>query len=217
MEPVKRRYHSPKRERQAQQTREQIIEAARRLFASDGFAKTTVEAIAREAGVSAQTVYASVGSKHGIVLALLDRMEVEGGNEELRRELESSKNPRQQLRAIVRFNRQLFERGQDVLKVITATRADPEVEAFSQEGEARRREGQARWVRAWAEAGVLRPNLDEGEAADVLWALTGPEIYWLFVVNCGWPGSRFEEWTFDTLEAQLFGTATSDAHLVRLT
>jgi AcrR family transcriptional regulator len=211
MKPVKRRYHSPKRERQAQQTREQIIDAARRLFARVGFAKTTVEAIAGEAGVSAQTVYASVGSKRGIVLALLDRMEVEGGNEELRRELESSEDPRRQVRAIVRFNRQLFERGQDVLKVVMAAKADPDVEAFGREGEARRREGQSRWVRAWAGAGVLRRNLDEEEAADILWALTGPELYWLFAVECGWPGSRFEEWLVETLEAQLFGTASSDA------
>lgn len=205
MEPVKRRYNSPKRERQARQTREQIVEAARRLFARDGFTKTTVEAIAREAGVSAQTVYASVGSKRAIVLALLDRLEAEGGNEELRRELGSTKDPRRQLRAIVSFNRRLFERGRDVLDVVMATRADPEVEAFGRAGEARRREGQARWVRAWAEDGVLRPNLDEGEAADVLWALTGPELYWLFAVNSNWPGLRFEEWLFGTLEWQLFG------------
>lgn len=205
MEPVKRRYNSPKRERQARQTREQIVEAARRLFARDGFTKTTVEAIAQEAGVSAQTVYASVGSKRAIVLALLDRLEAEGGNEELRRELGSTKDPRRQLRAIVSFNRRLFERGRDVLDVVMATRADPDVEAFGRAGEARRREGQARWVRAWAEDGVLRPNLDEGEAADVLWALTGPELYWLFAVNSNWPGLRFEEWLFGTLEWQLFG------------
>jgi AcrR family transcriptional regulator len=164
-----------------------------------------VEAIAREAGVSAQTVYASVGSKRAIVLALLDRLEAEGGNEELRRELGSTKDPRRQLRAIVSFNRRLFERGRDVLDVVMTTRADSDVEAFGRAGEARRREGQARWVRAWAEDGVLRPNLDEGEAADVLWALTGPELYWLFAVNSNWPGLRFEEWLFGTLEWQLFG------------
>ena len=205
MKPVKRSYHSPKRERQARRTREQIIDAARRLFARDGFAKTTVEAIAREAGVSAQTVYASVGSKRGIVLALLDRMEAEGGNEELRQELGASNDPREQLRAIVRFNRRLFERGRDVLDVVMAARADPDVEAFGRAGEARRREGQVRWVRAWAEAGMLRPNLDQGEAADVLWALTGSELYWLFAVNSGWSGFRFDEWLFGTLESQLFG------------
>lgn len=210
MKPVKRAYHSPKRERQGRQTREQIVEAARLLFARDGYAKTTVEAIAREAGVSAQTVYASVGSKRAIVGALIDRMEVEGGNEELRRILMSTGDPREQLRAIVRFNRRLFERGQDILKIAMATRVDADVESLWQEGEVRRREGQARWVRAWVEAGVLRRGLDEGEAADVLWALTGPDVYGLFIVDCNWPGLKFEEWLFETLKSRLFEPAPSN-------
>jgi AcrR family transcriptional regulator len=212
MDPVKRRYRSPKRELQARQTREEIVGAARRLFACDGFARTTVEAIAREAGVSAQTVYASVGSKRAIVGALIDQMEVEGGSEELRRELTSAEEPREQLRAIVRFNRRLFERGQDILRIIMATRVDPEMESLWQEGGVRRREGQARWVRAWSEAGMLRADVGEGEAADVLWALTGPDVYGLFVVDRGWQGSRFEEWLFETLESRLFRPARSDAH-----
>ena len=204
MDPVKRRYHSPKREHQARQTRDQIVVAARHLFARDGMARTTVEAIAREAGVSAQTVYASVGSKRAIVGALIDRMELEGGSEELRRELTSTGDPREQLRAIVRFNRRLFERGQDILRIIMATRMNPDMQSLWQAGDVRRREGQARWVRAWSEAAVLRPGLDEGEAADVLWALTGPDVYGLFVVDCGWPGPRFEEWLLATLESRLF-------------
>lgn len=209
MNPVKRPYHSPKRERQGRQTREQIVEAARLLFARDGYAKTTVEAIAREAGVSAQTVYASVGSKRAIVGALIDRMEVEGGNEELGRVLASTEDPREQLRAIVRFNRRLFERGSEILKIALATRVDPDVESVWQVGESRRREGQARWVRAWAESGALRPGLDEGEAADVLWALTGPDVYGLFVLDCRWPGRKFEEWLFETLRSRLFEPAPS--------
>ena len=209
MKPVKRPYHSPKRERQGRQTREQIVEAARLLFARDGYAKTTVEAIAREAGVSAQTVYASVGSKRAIVGALIDRMEVEGGNEELGRVLASTEDPREQLRAIVRFNRRLFERGSDILKIALATRVDPDVESVWQVGESRRREGQSRWVRAWAEAGALRPGLDRREAADVLWALTGPDVYGLFVLECRWPGLEFEEWLFETLQSRLFESALS--------
>jgi AcrR family transcriptional regulator len=210
MEPVKRPYRSPKRERQARQTREQIVGAARSLFARNGYAKTTVEAIAREAGVSAQTVYASVGSKRAIVGALIDRMELEGGSQELRRGLASARDPREQLRAIVRFNRRLFERGEDILKIAAATRGDPDVESVWREGEARRREGQARWVRAWGEAGALRANLGERQAADVLWALTGPEVYGLFVAECGWAGARFEEWLFETLEWRLFGSFGAD-------
>jgi AcrR family transcriptional regulator len=210
MDPVKRRYHSPKREHQARQTREQIVGSARRLFARDGFARTTVEAIAREAGVSAQTVYASVGSKRAIVGALIDRMELEGGSEELRRELTSTEDPREQLRAIVQFNRRLFERGQDILRITMATRVDPDLESLWHEGEVRRREGQARWVEAWREAAVLRPDLSEVEAADVLWALTGPDVYGLFVVDCAWPGPEFEKWLFATLESRLFRPAPDD-------
>jgi AcrR family transcriptional regulator len=215
MTPVKRRYHSPKRELQARQTREQILDAALGLFFRDGFARTTVGAIAREAGVSDQTIYASVGSKRAIVGALIDRMEVEGGSEELGRVLVSTHDPRQQLRAIVRFNRLLFERGQDILKIALESRVDPDVESFWREGEARRREGQARWVRAWSEAGVLRTG--PGEAADVLWALTGPDVYGLFVVDCAWPGPRFEEWLFRTLESRLFRPARSDGDAIRET
>src|SRR5215217_781572 len=210
MDPVKRRYRSPKRELQARQTREEIVGAARRLFVRDGFARTTVEAIAREAGVSAQTVYASVGSKRAIVGALIDQMEAEGGSEDLRRELTSAEDPREQLRVIVRFNRRLFERGQEILRIIMATRVDPEMESLWQEGDVRRREGQARWVGEWSEAAALRPGLGEGEAADVLWALTGPEVYGLFVVDCGWPGPRFEEWLFATLESRLLRPARDD-------
>lgn len=151
-----------------------------------------------------------MGSKRGILLALIERLEEAGGREELRQELRSLDDPRGQLRAFVRFSRRFFERGQDVIGIALATRSDPEVASFWREGEARRREGEARLVRSWAEGGALGPGLDEGEAADVLWAFTGPDVYNLFVVGCGWSAPRFEEWLFSTLESQLFGSAAPD-------
>ena len=45
------------RERQAQLTRDEILKAARRLFADRGYTRTTVRDIAEAAGVSSQTVY----------------------------------------------------------------------------------------------------------------------------------------------------------------
>ena len=68
-----RKYSSPIRERQANQTRTNILDATQRLFLERGYAKTTVEAIAQEAGVAKQTVYAVFRSKNGIVAELLDR------------------------------------------------------------------------------------------------------------------------------------------------
>ena len=46
----KRSYRSPRREAQAQETRALILASARALFTSRGYAGTTIEAVAAEAG-----------------------------------------------------------------------------------------------------------------------------------------------------------------------
>ena len=65
------------RERRAQLTRDEILRAARRLFAERGYARTSVRDIAKAAGVSAQTVYDSVGSKQALVARLNDHIDQE--------------------------------------------------------------------------------------------------------------------------------------------
>src|SRR3954470_10721690 len=77
------RERSSRREQQAQQTREEILRAARRLFAERGYTRTSVRDIARAAGVSAQTVYDSVGSKSALVARLNDVIATEAGIREL--------------------------------------------------------------------------------------------------------------------------------------
>lgn len=59
------------RERQKEQRRQVIAEAALRLFKANGFGATTLEQIANEAGVSAPTVVNYFGGKQDILLALL--------------------------------------------------------------------------------------------------------------------------------------------------
>ena len=67
------------RDRRAQLTRDEILRAARRLFAERGYARTSVRDIAKAAGVSAQTVYDSVGSKQEVVARLNDLIDAEAG------------------------------------------------------------------------------------------------------------------------------------------
>jgi AcrR family transcriptional regulator len=52
-----RRYESPRRREQAAATRGAILDAAQRRFERDGYAQTTMAAIAAEAGVALKTVY----------------------------------------------------------------------------------------------------------------------------------------------------------------
>ena len=67
-----RSYRSPRRQEQAAATRRSVVRAARELFTRDGYAATTVTAVAAAAHVSLDTVYASVGRKPELVLAVID-------------------------------------------------------------------------------------------------------------------------------------------------
>jgi AcrR family transcriptional regulator len=62
---TRRKYYSPLRADQAEQTRRRILEASFRLFVDRGYAGTTIAAVAEKAGVSPETIYLSLGGKRG--------------------------------------------------------------------------------------------------------------------------------------------------------
>ena len=68
----KRPYHSRVRQRQAEDTQRRIIAAARSLFASRGYAATTLEAIAELAEVSPKTLGAVFGSKRALLVEVVN-------------------------------------------------------------------------------------------------------------------------------------------------
>src|SRR5258708_34078955 len=63
---VKRSYDATRRAEAAARTRQSILEAARTLFAENGYSATSMAAIAQAAGVALDTVYASAGRKPGL-------------------------------------------------------------------------------------------------------------------------------------------------------
>src|SRR5512139_1844715 len=69
---TKRPYNSARRQAQARETRRQIIEAARLLFSEHGYTGATIEAIAEEAGVAPETIFATFGNKRTILAAVID-------------------------------------------------------------------------------------------------------------------------------------------------
>ena len=66
----KREYNSSRRQAQASETRTRILQAARKLFIERGYAGATGEAIAAEAGVALQTIYAIFKNKKRILVSL---------------------------------------------------------------------------------------------------------------------------------------------------
>ena len=73
-----RPYRLGKRQEGVDETRERILETARRLLKGDGYAEFTVDTVAAEADVSRATVYYQFGSKAGLLEALFDDFAVRG-------------------------------------------------------------------------------------------------------------------------------------------
>src|SRR5512143_1046651 len=68
----KREYDSSRRQAQADETRRRILEAARKQFVERGYVGATAEAIAADAGVSAQTIYAIFKNKKELLVSLMN-------------------------------------------------------------------------------------------------------------------------------------------------
>jgi hypothetical protein len=50
---------------------------------------------------------------------------------------------------------------------------------------------------------ALRPKVDVSRAADILWTLNHPNVWFLLVGERGWTPEQFEQWLADTSCAQL--------------
>jgi TetR/AcrR family transcriptional regulator, regulator of cefoperazone and chloramphenicol sensitivity len=193
---VKRDYDSNRRQRQAAQTRGDILQAARRLFAERGYPATTIEAIATEAQVSEATVYAGFGSKAGILSALQRLMQEEVDYDERVREVEAAAgNPQKQIAAGVRISVSFPAQHADIIAALLSARGvDPDVDKFLHRGLAvEHRNGWGFLASILASQNALRPGLSEKEAGDLGAALTRVEVYRVLSGELGWSRDRITE------------------------
>ena len=201
--PGPRPYDAPRRRAQAEATRRSILGAARRLFTDQGIVTTTVVAIAGEAAVSVQTVYALFRSKAGVLLALLDELEASVDSVGQAAAIASAASPHDQLALIVAFHCDLFERGLEIIELLRRTSSHPEVRPTWEEGQRRRRAACEQWARGWADAGALRKGLSTVTATDLLGLHCGDDVYAALAAECGWTRAEVERWAVETLSSQL--------------
>lgn len=203
-----RAYHSPARHRQAEETRRRITGAARKLLVEKGFDGTTIEAVAREAGVAVQTVYAIYGSKRGLVAGLMDQARFGPAfAEQVARVLEAT-DPDLRLALTAGVARRVHDAERSMLDVLHgAGMVAPELAAMAHDRENERYDGQGRTLALLAEQGRLREDLDVTAARDVLWALTGHEPYRLLVIERRWSSDRYERWLGELLQRALLSPA----------
>jgi AcrR family transcriptional regulator len=204
--PKKRAYESPARQRQADETRSRIAEAAIRLLTESGYAGMTIPAVAKAAGVAVPTVYAIFGSKKGIVAELLDQVRFGEGYQALVEEARHVTAPLDRLAFAARIPRQIYSAEIPVENLLRgAGMLAPELSAVEDESNCRRYDAQANLIDGLQKGKLLRAGLSREAARDILWCFTSRDIYRMLVRERKWSPEEYERWLKETLVRELVG------------
>ncbi len=208
--PSKRRYDGSGRRARARRTREEIADAARRLFEEGGYAQTTIGDVAQAAAVSPETIYKAFGSKGSLLRAVLSaaiRGDTEATPLRGRPEIDAIReepDPRQQLERYGRLLADVNPRLAPLVRVMReAAPGDSEIAAALEQLYADRLEGMAEFAGVLGRRGALRAGVSRRQARDVLWTLNSPELYELLVLERGWSARRYGQWVAEQLAAAL--------------
>jgi AcrR family transcriptional regulator len=205
-----RPYNSPRRRQQADATRRAILEAAERLFLRDGYAGTTMAAIAAEADVALKTVYVAFETKAGVLRALWhlrlrgDQEDVPVGRRPWFVEVLDESDPRRALQIAARASKEIKQRGGALMETMrTAAPSDPDIGELWARIETDFHAHQRKIVDSLHARKALKKGLAPARAADVLWTLNHPALYALLVGTRGWTPDEYETWLADAFRNQL--------------
>ena len=201
--PVKRRYDASRRRQAAARTRTAILEAARQLFSERGYTATPMTAIADRAGVALDTVYATVGRKPELARLLIETaisgtdQPIPAEQRDYVRSIQAAPDAETKIAVYAAAITAIAPRMALVLDIIQqAAPTEPELAALRTEIDERRAANMRLFVADLAAAASLR--LDQGEAADIVWATNSAEMYQLLVGQRGWTPQRYERFLTDT-------------------
>jgi AcrR family transcriptional regulator len=208
-EKVKRRpYDSPRRRAQAARTRRDIIDAARTLFEANGYAGTTLAAVASQAEVVVETIYRSFDGKAGLLEEVIQAA-VAGGAD--RAELPVTERPA--IRAVIEepdarkkialhsaTQPGIHARSGPLLRALReAAAADESLHQVHERLEEQRLNGMYQYAQDLVETGQTRKGLSQDEIRDVLWTITSIEVHDRLVIQRRWSAEKYVEWLTDTI------------------
>ncbi len=197
--PVKRRYDATRRTEQARATERQVLAAAHDLFVTQGYGRTTIADVAREAGVSAETIYARFKNKPTLLHRVWD-ITVGGDDQDV------VFHERPEVRAI-RAEPDLGKRLMLHAKMSAATArrigpflralqggasSDPRVAEMLAEMDRQRLTGMSVMAAEAAATGQLA--VSEEECRDYLWSMTDGYLWSKLVDERGWDDDTFADW-----------------------
>jgi AcrR family transcriptional regulator len=190
-----------------------VIETATRLFVQQGYATTTMRAIAAAAGVSVPMVELLFGTKAELLHVVID-VAIAGDDEPIpvlsRRwvtDAKSAKDVAGFLNVVARVLCQAQVRSAGVmLAAYEAAASDADIHVLIAD-----RESQRERTAGWIVDGVLaraslRPGLDRTTAIDTVWMLMDPVVFSRLTRQRGWSPDRYASWFVDSAVLLLVGT-----------
>jgi len=179
-----RAYRSDRRAEGAARTRAGIIAAARTLLRVNGYAGTTVTEVARLAGVSVDTLYASIGRKPQLVLAVVDDILGESAGPVPARQrayvarVRETAGLREKLRVYADALGRLQPEIAPLLRALAYAGEEDEACAAAFRHIDERRAANMRQLAAdLRTTGEVRADLDDAGVGDVIWATNSWEYF----------------------------------------
>jgi AcrR family transcriptional regulator len=174
----RRTYRSDVRAASVDEGRARIVEAGRKLLTGGkGKPAFSIDAVAREAGVTRVTVYNQFESKHNLLGAIFDDIAQKGGLFELSQVFTETDPEKSLRRAVAIFAKFWGSHEQVMPKFVAFGQLDEEVGAILSERAERRR----KLLSAIVER--MKSVESPADLVDVLFALTSAEFYRLLAVR----------------------------------
>lgn len=208
----KRPYDSTRRAEQARQTRAAVTGAAQRLFLREGYAATTIAAVAAAAGVSAETIYKAFGGKPGLVRAICEQALAGAGPIPAETRSDTLQVTEPDPRAIIRgwgeLSAEVGPRISPLLLLLRAAAAsDPQVAGLRAEIDGARLSRMTGNARRLHRAGHLRADITAEHAGEIMWAYSSPELFELLVLRRHWSPAQFGAFIAEAMISALLPAA----------
>ena len=203
----KRTYDSSRRQAQANETRRHILQAARKLFIERGYAGATAEAIAAEAGVSAQTIYAIFKNKKRMLVSLMSVSPATGVEDHTPmaerasvQAVSQERDRHHQLQMFAQVVAANLDQVSVVFEIMTdAAKNEPEFDRIVKKLNKQRLENMTFAVQQFVSHGPFRDEIGFEYARDTVWTLTSGDVFLLLTQERGWSKEQYAEWLADML------------------
>ncbi len=203
-QPVKvRAYRSVLRTEQAAATQRQVLRAARELFTRQGYADTTVAAVAARARVSVDTIYASVGRKPQLMLAVIDTV-LGGGTDPVPAEqrdyvraIRSAPTAAEKIHVYATALGRVLPATAGLQEALRhAAQTDAECAVVWEGLNQRRAANMGLFAADLRATGAVRPDLTDDVVADIVWSTNSVDYYVLLRAR-GWTPEQYARWLED--------------------